>query len=480
MNSLIRWCINKTCLIFFVVIAFPLFIKAQHQECFLLMAGKNATVDGKILLAHNNDLSGTEASMLVKISAEEKINNLPDLSYPSTRKYEMLILQTNLGFAEGDAVAVNEHGVAIAGGLSLKRDRNERVMKADPLTDNGLGGGVRYLALQHSRTARQFVKLIGELYNQYGIGYPSGVGVADTNEVWYMETGGGKSWAAVLVPDSTYIVAANSYRIQEIDFGDSINFITSPNLKSFCSENELLTQEKKVNFASVFGGGVKEKEGNNYYNTLRVWRAIDLLSPEVFVSDEDEVFPMFIKPLKKINIQTCFIVLRDYYKGTPYDIFLEENVPDPERSIAVWRCVHTNVISLDPGVPVNFGAVLWTGLSSPFTAVYIPMYYGISEIPSSYNFAPKEYDENSAFWIFKKPGDLSREKYPELMSDWIKERENFEIKAIIEQESIMSKAEMMLNSDPKKLPDYLNSQCEKYAIESIEMATKMSLKLHKE
>ena len=31
----------------------------------------------------------------------------------------MLVLQIYKGFAEGDAVAVNEHGVAVAGGLAL-------------------------------------------------------------------------------------------------------------------------------------------------------------------------------------------------------------------------------------------------------------------------------------------------------------------------------------------------------------------------
>lgn len=144
MISLIQRFTNKSCLILFVVTVFPLFLEAQQQECFLLMAGKNATTDGKVLLAHNNDLSGIEASMLVKIPRKEKINILPDLSYPSTEKYEILILQTNLGFEEGDAVAINKNGVAIAGGLSLKQDRNEKVKRADPLIEGGLGGGVRY------------------------------------------------------------------------------------------------------------------------------------------------------------------------------------------------------------------------------------------------------------------------------------------------------------------------------------------------
>ncbi|MBL7138174.1 MAG: hypothetical protein ISS17_05335 [Bacteroidales bacterium] len=68
----------------------PSFLAAQHQECYLLMAGRGATATGQVYLAHNNDLSGEEASMLV--------------------------LQIYKGFAEGDSVAINAHGVAIAGG----------------------------------------------------------------------------------------------------------------------------------------------------------------------------------------------------------------------------------------------------------------------------------------------------------------------------------------------------------------------------
>lgn len=110
--------------------------------------------------------------------------------------------------------------------------------------------------------------MIGNLYSKYGIGYPSGVGVADTNETWYLETGGGKSWAAMRIPDTCYFIAANSYRIQQIDFEDRLNFITSKGLRDFCINNDLLKKDENFNFAKIFGGGVKEKDGNNYYNTV--------------------------------------------------------------------------------------------------------------------------------------------------------------------------------------------------------------------
>ena len=90
------------------MLLFPSELFSQQQECFLLMVGKDASANGQVLLAHNNDLSGNEASMLLKVPANEMLNILPDSSVSYNQPYEMLILQTNIGFAEGDAVAINK------------------------------------------------------------------------------------------------------------------------------------------------------------------------------------------------------------------------------------------------------------------------------------------------------------------------------------------------------------------------------------
>ncbi len=457
-----------------LVLLFPSELFSQQQECFLLMVGKDASVNGQVLLAHNNDLSGTEASMLIKVPANEKINILPDSSVSFNQSYEMLVLQTNIGFGEGDAVAINKHGVAIAGGLALKRDRNSNAVNVDPLVRSGLGGGVRYFALQRAKTARECVKIIGECYNQFGIKYPSGVGIADTNEIWYMEAGGGHSWAAIRIPTDCYFVAANSYRIDKIDFDDTANFICSPNLIGICEEFDLWDKSVRgFNFRDFFGNGVKEKNDNNYYNTRRIWRAIDILNPSMQLSSKEEVFPLFIKPEEKIDLQKCFTILRDYYSGTPFDIFKNENLNNPERSIAVWKCVHTNVITLLPGKPIDYGSVLWTGLSSPFTAIYTPVYFGSKTIPSGFGFAPSDFDDNSAFWIFKNLGDLCMLEYPTKMKDWIKRRNQFESNEIEIQDIIISEAENIKKNHPNHQSSYLEKRSEEFAFKAIRLASDM-------
>jgi len=426
------------------------------------------------LLAHNNDLSGIEASMLRRVPADEKINLLPDSSVSFKQHYEILVLQTNIGFAEGDAVAINKHGVAIAGGLALKRDRNKRAKKLDPLLPSGLGGGVRYFALQHAKTARQCVKIIGDLYNEYGISYPSGVGIADTSEVWYLEAGGGHAWAAVRIPDDAYFVAANSYRIGAIAYKDTTNFICSPKLIDLCKAYDFEDKSKRdLNFRDFFGNGFKEKQDNNNYNTRRLWRAIDILNPSMQVSPEEEVYPLFIKPEAKVALHDCFTILRDCYSGTPFHIFKHDNLDKPERSIAVWNCVHTDVITLSPGKPTDYGCVLWTGLSSPFTAVYTPVYFGSKTIPTGLDLAPTEFNQHSAFWIFKKLGDLGKSEYPIKMKDWVELRNQFEAMEIEAQPDLIREAENIRIKHPKQLNSYLDQRSEAFASKAIELASEM-------
>ncbi|MFH1936678.1 MAG: C69 family dipeptidase [Bacteroidota bacterium] len=451
-----KYWIRVFSLAWIICVLIPFFLAAQRQECYLLMAGKGATVNGQVYLAHNNDLTGQEASMLVRVPGSQVMDELPGFSWPAGFGYEVLVLQIYKGFAEGDAVAINEHGVAIAGGLALGEDRNKKAEQADPLVETGLGGGVRYYALHHSRTARECITLIGELYNRYGVKYPSGVGVADTNEIWYMEAGGGRSWAAVRVPDSCYFIAANSYRIGEINVDDSLNYLTSPGLQTFCKEQGLWDSEQGTfHFATIFGGGRKEQHSDNYYNTRRVWRGIDLLNPELMLPSDSELFPMFLMPARKIDLRQCFTILRDHYEETPYDPMLRENSKNPERAIASWNCVHTDVITLAPGEPVSFGAVLWTGLSTPYAAIYVPVYFGAHTIPEGYDNAPSDFDEHAAFWQFKTLSDSLKYGFPNMYKRWSVQRDLFEDQEISLQQTIVKSAREIYLNHPEELESYL-------------------------
>ncbi len=424
----------------------------KQQECYMILVGKNASADGSILLAHDNDLSGHQASLIEKFP---RMKHEPGeiITFPSgleipqaSETFEWMVLRIHSGFAEGDAIAINEYGVSIAGGVAQGGDRNKKAAEADPLIKKGLNGGVRYIALERSKTARECVELMGKLYTQYGVTYPSGVGVADGNEIWYIEAGGGHQWTAVRVPDDRYLAVANAYRIGEIDISDTANFIAAPKLLDFAKENGLWNPaEGPFNFAKAFGAG--KVNDNPYYDSRRVWRGLQLLSPSEKFDPDLKEHPLFMKPDKKITVKQLIDVLRDTYAETPYDLYPKEGAGSKERGIAVPQCVHTDVVQLRNWLPNDIGSVLWAGLGSPLTTAYVPFYFGVNDIPKAYKTGGPDYDPNSVFWVNRSLQNVVIPYYKYLIDDILPVWEKIEANALAYQPVIEKTALELYQSD---------------------------------
>ena len=65
------------------------------------------------------------------------------------------------------------------------------------------------LVLPYIKSAREGVERLGQLLKTYGTYEPNGIAFADKEEVWWLETIGGHHWAAVRIPDDSYVVAPN-------------------------------------------------------------------------------------------------------------------------------------------------------------------------------------------------------------------------------------------------------------------------------
>ena len=141
--------------------------------CYMILAGKKAAADGSMLCAHNNDLQGHHASLFEFLPAQEHpkgsvIEVSETVRIPQIeRTHACRILKVWRGFMEGDAVAINEHQVAIAGGVDLGFDRSANAEELDPLRPGGIAGATRYIALQRSKTARECVEEIGQTVPLY-------------------------------------------------------------------------------------------------------------------------------------------------------------------------------------------------------------------------------------------------------------------------------------------------------------------------
>ncbi len=462
---------------------FPEGVAARDLGCFMIMAGKDATVDGSVLIAHNNDLTGAEASLVEKTAAADHSSQCR-ISFPTgleipqaAHTFSMLVLRIHTGYAQGDAIAINEHQVAIGGGVALRADRNERAAQADPLVKRGLTGGIRYAALQRCRTARECVEWIGAMYTEHGVSYPSGVAIADPNEIWYLEAGGGRSWAAVRIPDDAVWVQANAYRIGEIDPRNDANTLASPGLLDFAEEQGLWNPDDgPFHFARAFGKEslLPDDAGSN---RTRVWRGIRLVDRAQELTCVTRDLPLFLVPDEKLTVDRLIEILRDRYDGVAAEI--EATSGRPQRPIATSRTVHTDVVQLRSWLPADIGAVLWLGLSASSCTTYLPFYFGIDRVPDPFSIAGATYQPDSAFWRFRSITNLVTPYFDHVINDVREVTDAFESRIFAARSRFEAEAIRVHATNPQEARRLLTDATSAHAAACLEMARKLEAHLQK-
>lgn len=391
----------------------------SKEDGFLIMAGKAITKSKSVYLGYNNNQKEEDsAPYFEKFPAKEynkdtTIQLSNGLTIPRGNfRNRWMVLKTERDLTEGNAIAVNDHHVAIAGGISLEKDRNEQAEKYDPLVDTGVTAEIRYIALQRSRTARECVEKIGELYNKYGISHPYGFAVADSREIWYIEAGGGNHWVAIKVPENAVWIQGNSYRIDKVNPKNQ-DVLTSPGLFEFTRRNNMWNPEKEAfSFKRIFGGADRNFQDSTYINTLKLWRAISLINPTLPVKPGQKYYPTIVKPEKKINIEDIIKTLRDEFQNTEYYPYGEKNNEESIYPISSSHTAFSSIIEIKGGVPADIGVVIWTAFSSPVVSPYVPMYFGVDKIPSEY---AKMKKRNKAYEIFNSLSKIYYEN-PEINS----------------------------------------------------------------
>lgn len=455
--------------------------------CFMLIGGKNAFKDGMMLGGHNDDLNGYEAAsleiyphMIHEPGASVQLPTGPVIPQPDETA-RCILLKTFRGNLAGDTIAINEHNVCLMGGENLLVDRNDKAAEADPLIANGVAGGVRFVALTQSKTARKCVEKIGKYYTKYGNRFPCAVGVFDTNEAWYIEGGGGSAWLAVRVPDDCYLVQSNGYRINEIDWDDKENVLYSEGLKDFVISKGLWNPEEgPFNWAKTFGRKFLEEADTYYYNSRRIWSAARLLTPSAAYSPDQEEYPTFMKPDKPITTETVMQLLRDYNQGNDFCAFRENGIDNEVRPIGVPHCIHSAVVELHRNIPAELGGVLWSCVGSPLTAPFLPHHYGITEIASPLIEGSDTYNKDSAYWQFRKLTNLVMNDFhkyaPMVSNEWKKlEEKAFSMKEVIEKE-----AASFYPETPEKSKELLTAFAAAIDYEALLISNQIEEKLHRE
>ncbi len=314
--------ISHTISVIFSLLSFIIVSLAQAQEaqpidfnCFSILIGKNATVDGSVMFAHNEDDWGDRIVNFYKVpaSTHKPVDSIVMKNGGKMEQAKETWSYTWLEIPElefSDSY-INQWGVTIASDACVSRE------KEPELTDGGIGYRLRRAMAERAKSAREAVKIGGALIDKYG--YSSSgrtYCIADPNEAWMLSVVKGKHWIAQRVPDDHVAIIPNYYTITKINIYDTMNFYGSPDLFEYGIEKGWFdpVDPGDFNFREIYSDqGNLESMGN----IVRHWSSINMLADKHYDINDD--LPFSFKPKEKVTLKMLYEVLRNHHEGTEYD-----------------------------------------------------------------------------------------------------------------------------------------------------------------
>jgi dipeptidase len=368
-------------------------------ECFTLLVGKDASEDGSVMVAHNEDDRGDIVVNVRKIRARD-YGAPQKVAFGNGAVYEtdgktagfLWIEATTQEYADS---FINEHGVLITSDSCPSR------VTAEDLTDGGIGWMLRRLVAEKATSARAAVRLAGELVEKYGY-RASGrtYSIADKNEAWMLAVLRGRHWYAQRVPDDEVAVIPNHFTIREIHPDDPDHFLGSPDIVEYAAKNGWYDAAKDgaFDFKKAFERpSTREPVADG--NTLRHWRGLTLVTARAWELKDD--YPFSVKPSRKMTAEALKAILRDHYEGTEYDATDGYKTGTPNRTkfrtICTASTINAFVVSLSERRPEPIAVSIWLAFGKPDTTAFLPLYYGLRALPPGAGLGPDEHDYD-ALW----------------------------------------------------------------------------------
>lgn len=401
--------------------------------CYSLIVGKNATVDGSVILGANNDWPGYPGHILYtprkQHGKEDKFILASGVEIPEVAE-TYAYTHTTTAYTTGtrdeswmEGVNENQVAVSIMGVYAFKQIPSSDGIEADDLT---------ILVLERGKSARQSVEMLGKLIKEYGFSVSSidgaagsvVMGIADPNEGFWFEVVPGGHWVAKRVADDMISVRPNCFGVQEVDFQDPVNFMWSEGLSEFAAEQGWHNpDEGAFNFSSSYSDDVAicvYGKADDPVNAIRRWRAINIATGIDYPLDQ---LAYEAVPKEKLSVKDVMNILRDSLEGTKYDLTM---VPEAgihknpfwmEVSNSIGQCgtVSSMVAHLRGSFPNEIGGLMWFSLANGHLSTFVPCYIGSQGMPMEYHKGEiLNFDEESAWWIFQDVGELCYRNYQEI------------------------------------------------------------------
>ncbi|MGF3113097.1 C69 family dipeptidase [Facklamia sp. P9177] len=417
--------------------------------CTTILVGKKASYDGSTLVARNEDsVSGQfNVKKMVKVDSQ---------GHPSHYRSVLAHLEIELPSdplaysmtpdAVGDqgvwgACGVNAANVAMTATETITS--NARVLAADPLVtyqeargEQGsdsyqaeIPGGISEedmvsLVLPFIRSAREGVKRLASLLEEYGTSEMNGIAFQDVDEIWWLETIGGHHWLAKRVPDDSYVVMPNQFGIDSFDledaFGQQKEHMCSADLKEFIQENHLdLSKDGPFQPRLAFGS---RTAADLVYNTPRAWVMGRFFNPTTYKWEGSEAdytpqsfdIPWSFVPEHKITVQEIKEILSNHYQGTPYDPYVTKGSSEMRgayRTIGINRNNFLGLTQIRPYMPENNRSLQWMAFGSNVFNAMIPLYPQASEFPAYLTQTDDQITTDSLYWSARMIAALADAHY---------------------------------------------------------------------
>lgn len=412
-------------------------VQVSSEACSNILVSKGASKDGSVLLSYSADSHILYGELYYKKGNVHAPGTMLKIYEWDTGKYLGEIAQAPRTY--NMVGNMNEHQVIITettfGGLPQLEDTTGIVDY----------GSLIYITLQRAKSAREAIKIMADLVNEYG--YRSSgesISIADKNEIWILEIIGkgtkmvngknvnkGAVWVAMRIPDGYVSAHANHARITQFPLNDPQNCLYSPDVISFAKESGLYKgSDKDFSFSDVYApldfGSMRGCEA-------RVWSAFNIMGKGKIGDKPSDFYlgyamghnaanrlPLFIKPAEKISVKDVANIMRDHYEGTALDMTKDIGAGGHalpyrwrpmtfkvdgasytnERAIATQQTGFWLVGQSRNWLPDEIGGILWFGVDDAATSCLTPIYTSTLKVPECFaegNGHMTKYSSTSAF-----------------------------------------------------------------------------------
>ena len=415
------------------------------MACTTILVGKLASYDGSTMIARTDD-GHFDVKKTIVVNPEDQKNE-----YTSVIGHRKVTLPDNpMRYTASPSVdpkdgiwaasGINEANVGMTATETITS--NPRVLGADPYvvykaktdTEEEQPGGLGeedlvVLVLPYIHSAREGVKRLGALLEEYGTYEANGIGFNDADEVWWLETIGGHHWMARRVKDEEYVIMPNRLGIDFFDFedayGEQENFMCSADLKEFTEKYHLnLNQGEEFNPRYAYGS---HSDADHIYNNPRGWYMARYFNPNTYVWDgpdadirpEYDDIPWALVPEKKITPEDVKYILSSYYQGTPYNPY--QKAEDPRkgiyRPIGISRTGITVLCQIRGYMPKELQGIEWITYSSNAFNAMIPLYTNVTSLPKYVSEVALDVSTENFYWASRLIGLLADPHYGAAIQD---------------------------------------------------------------